>query len=116
MLVPQHRSEPLSFEFTSSDQHEVLQLSLIVNSSAFFCFQPFLDHIKPLQSEVDQNSVIFDLYNPSKIISEGISLTDKNARSHQTSKSWTSSFCKLTMNKSESPCTASWAPVARKHS
>ena len=40
----------------------------------------------------------FDLYNPSSIKSEGISFTDNSAWLHLTSKSWTSSFCKLTVN------------------
>ena len=55
-----------------------------------------------------------DSYNPSRITSEGISLADNRAWSHPTSKSWTSSFCELILNKSDRPCTASWAPVARK--
>ena len=56
----------------------------------------------------------FDLFHPSRIISESTSLTDNKVWSHLTSKSWTSSFRKLIVNKVESPCTASWAPVARK--
>ena len=56
----------------------------------------------------------FDLYSPFRITSEGLSLTDSRAWSHWTTKSWTSSFCKLTLNKFDSPCTASEAPVARK--
>ena len=55
-----------------------------------------------------------DSYHPSRITSEGISLADKRAWSHRTSKSWTSSFCERTWNKSECPCTASWAQVAPK--
>ena len=39
---------------------------------------------------------------------------DNRAWSHRTSKSCTSSFCERRLNKSESPCTASRAPVARK--
>ena len=58
----------------------------------------------------------FDLYNPSKITSEGMSLTGNRDWSHRTSKSWTSSFCKRILEKSESPCTASEAPIARKFS
>ena len=56
----------------------------------------------------------FDLYNHSRILSESTSLTDNKVWSRLTSKSWTSSFCELFENKVESPCTASWAPVARK--
>ena len=48
----------------------------------------------------------FDLYNPSRSTSEGISLPDSSAWSHLTSKSWTSTVCKLTVNESESPCAA----------
>ena len=70
---------PGGFEFSSSDQYEVLQLSSIVNSSAFHYFEQFLDHTKPTQSEVEQYSAIFDLYSPTRIISEGTSLTDNSA-------------------------------------
>ena len=58
----------------------------------------------------------FDLYYPSRIASESISLTDNCAWSHRTSKSWTLSFCKVMVTKSASPCTASDAPVERTYS
>ena len=51
---PQHRSRLWSFEFSSSDQHEVSQLSLICDSSVPW-FAPFLDRTMPSQSEFDQN-------------------------------------------------------------
>ena len=54
---PQHRSGFWSFEFSSSDQFEVLQLFSIVDSSAPG-FAPLLDHKKPTQSGVEQNSEI----------------------------------------------------------
>ena len=115
ILVPPHRSEPWSFEFSSSDQNEVLQLSSIVNNSAFHCFEQFLNHTKPsIWSWAEFCN--FDLYNPSRIKSEGISLTDNSAWSHLTSKSWTSPFYKLIGNKSGCACAASQATVARKYS
>ena len=49
----------------------------------------------------------FDLYNPSRITSEGNSPADNRAKSHPASKSWTSLLCKLFLNNFESPCTAS---------
>ena len=58
ILFPQHRSRLWSFEFSSFDQHEVLQLSSIVNYSAVHCFKQFLDRIKPRQCEAEQNPVI----------------------------------------------------------
>ena len=93
ILGPQHRSGLWSLEFWSSDQY-VLQLSSIVNHSAFHYLEQFLDRTKPRQSEIE--SCNFDLFNPCRIISKGsISLTDNSAWSHLTSKSWTSSVCKL---------------------
>ena len=80
-------------EFSSSDQYEVLQTFPIVKNLSFHCFQRFLDRTKPRRSETEQGPVIFDLYNPSSIISEGMSLGEKRAWSHRTSNSWTSSFC-----------------------
>ena len=74
------------FDFSSSDQYEVSLQFSIADSSVFHCFVQLLDHTRPSQSEVEQNSVIFDLYNPSKIASEGISLTVNSAWSHLTSK------------------------------
>ena len=116
ILFPEHRSETWSFEWSSPDQYEVLQLSSIVNNSAFHCFEHFLDHTKPTQSENWAKFCNFDLYNPSRIKSEGISLTVNSAWSHLTSKTWTSSFCKLTANRVESPCAVSQAPDALKYS
>ena len=54
-----------------------------------------------------QSLVNLDWYNPCRIASESISLADNRAWSHRMSKSWTSSFCKRKLNKSESPSTAS---------
>ena len=52
-------------------------------------------------------SCSIDLYKPSKTIYACTSLADNRAWSHRTSKSWTLSFCRRTLNKSESSCTAS---------
>ena len=90
-----------------SDQYEVLQTSSILNNSFVNCFWQFLGRTKAKTVWSWTESFSFDLYNPSKIISVWISLADNRAWSHRTSKSWTSSFCKRTLNKSESHCTAS---------
>ena len=55
-------------------------------------FAPFLDHTKPIPSVAGQNLSIFDLYNPSKILSGSASSASNSAWSHPLSKSWTSSF------------------------
>ena len=81
-------------------------ICFIVDSSVP-CFASFLDHAKPTKSEDEQNSPILTCTILSRITSEGTSLTDNKAWSHRTSKSWTSSCCKLILNKVESPCTAS---------
>ena len=55
--VPQHRFGLWSFDFSTSDHYEVsLQLLTIVRCSIVPC--NFLDHTRPSQSEVEQNSVI----------------------------------------------------------
>ena len=46
------------FEFSSSDQHEVLQMSSILNYSVVHCFAQFLGRTKLKQSEADQSRVI----------------------------------------------------------
>ena len=74
----------------------------IINSASFLCFQSLSWSYKAITIKNWAAFCNFDLYNPSKFISEGISLTDNSAWSHLTS-----SLCKLTMKKSESPCTAS---------
>ena len=71
---------------------------LIFHNSVFHCFWHFLGRTKPRQSESEQNPAIFQNH---------ISLADNKAWSHRMSKSWASSFCNRTLNKSESPCTAS---------
>ena len=64
----------------------------------------------PSQSEVEQNSVILTCAilpgSPMKACRLLIIELDPIG----TSKSWTSSFCKVILNKSASPCTASYAP------
>ena len=88
----------------------------IVNHLSFQCFEQFLDGTEPNQSEAETESCNFDLYNPSRVTSGGISLIVSRAWSQLTSKSWTLSFCNLTVNRFESPCAASLAPLARKYS
>ena len=51
------------------------------------------------------------MYNPSKTISVGVSLADSRASSHRTSKSWSFSFCRRMLNRSDNPCAALYAPV-----
>ena len=85
-----------------------------MNNSAFLCFDLFLDHTKPTQSEVEQNSpsltrtilpgsrlkafhLLIIVHDPIKRRNLG--------RRHSVN---------FFVNKSQSPCTASKAPVARK--
>ena len=108
---PQHRSGLWSFEFSSSGQNEVLQLSSIVNSTAP-CFAPFIDHTKPTQSEVEQNSVILTC-----TILPGSYLRAFHSQVIEQHPIWRRNlehrhFCVLVVNKVESLCTASWALVA----
>ena len=93
IFFPQLRSGLWSFEFSSSDQ--------TVNNLSVHCFERFLDHTEPRLSEPEQNPVILTF-----TLCEGSYLKACRWRSHRTSKSWTSSFCKRILNKSESPCTA----------
>ena len=55
---PLHRSGLRSFEFSSPDKYEVLQLSSICDSSVPW-FAPFLDRTMPSQSEDEQNLPIW---------------------------------------------------------
>ena len=89
ILFPQLRFGLWSFEFSSSDQYEVLQMSSIVNNLSVHWFERCLDRTTtPRRSEAEQReSFNFDLYNHSRIISEGISHADNRAWSHRTSKS-----------------------------
>ena len=106
ILSPQLRSGLWSFEFSSSDQDEVLQMFSILKNSHVHYFEWFLGRTKPRRSEAEQNLVI-----STRTILPG---SHNRAWSHRTSKSWTSSFCERILNKSECSCAASWAPVARK--
>ena len=115
-LFPQNRSGLWNFDLSSSDQYEVSLQYSIVDSSVSHCFDQVPDHAMPSQSEVERNSVILTCTILPGHDTEGISLTDNRAWSCRASKSWTSSFCKLIVTKSASPCTASEAPVARKYS
>ena len=58
LFFPQLRSGTLSFEFSSSDQHEVLQTSSIVHDLSAHFFERFLDRTKPRRSEGEQSPVI----------------------------------------------------------
>ena len=58
LLFPQLRSGLWHFEFSSSDQQEVLQKSSIVNNLYVHYFERFLDRTKPRQSEAEQSPVI----------------------------------------------------------
>ena len=58
LLFPQLRYGLWSFEFSSSDQYEVLQLSSILNYSVVHCFEQFQGRTKPKQSEAEQSPVI----------------------------------------------------------
>ena len=58
ILFPLFRSWLWSFEFSSSDQCEVLQMSSIVNNLFAHYFEWFLQRTKPKHSEAEQNLVI----------------------------------------------------------
>ena len=94
ILFPQLRSGLWSFEFSSSDQYEVLQMSQSYITCLSIVSNGFL--IVQSQDGLKLNRVLyfFDLCNPSRITSEGISLGDNRAWSHRTSKPWMSPFCK----------------------
>ena len=125
--LPLSSQRRLSFLFDSSSfrtmKFRVLTIWSIWSFTAVFKRKWFGSLLRAVSSSYNANTVWswtefcnFDLYNPSRIISEGISLTGNSAWSHLMSKSWTSSFCKLVANKVESPCTASQAPFAREYS
>ena len=57
------------------------------------------------------DSRILILYNISRTFSLGTSLADSRAWCHLVSKSWVSSPCKDTLNRSDRSRAASWAPV-----
>ena len=67
----------------SSSHHLIkmkfLKMSSIVKNCLSIVFEQFLGRAKPKQSEAEQSPVIFDLYNPSRITSEGMSLADDGA-------------------------------------
>ena len=73
-LIPRHRSEPWSFEFSPSDQHEVLQTSSMVNNLSVHCFERFFGRTKPTTVWSWTESCNFDVYNPSRFTSEGMSV------------------------------------------
>ena len=79
ILFPQLPSGLWSFEFSSSDQYEVLQMSSTVNNLSVYCLERFLDRTKPGRSDSWTKSCNYDLYNPPRIISVGISPTDNRA-------------------------------------
>ena len=106
---PQHRSGLWSFEFSSFDQNEIFR--------DVFTLRSFGSYVRAVSWPYNANTVWSRRDSPVlRTISEGISLTGNGAWFHLTSKSWTSWFCKPIANRFESPCTASWTPVARKHS
>ena len=57
LLFPQFRYGLWSFEFSSSDQYEVLEMSSILNYSVVHCFAQFQGRTKPKQSEAEQSPV-----------------------------------------------------------
>ena len=74
-----------------SSSHHLINMkfyrSSVVNNLSVHLFRRFLDRTKPRRSEAEQESSNFDVYNPSKIISEGISRADNWTWSHRASKS-----------------------------
>ena len=79
-------------------------------------FVPFLDHTEPTQSVTSQNPVILTCKILPGPYAQVFQSADSSTWSHLTSKSWTSSSWRRMVNKSESSCTDSNAPVARKYS
>ena len=86
ILFPQRRFGLWSFEFASSDQYEVLQMSSIVNNLSVHWFERFLDRTTTSRRS-EAEFFNFDLYNHSRIISESISRADNWTWSHLASKS-----------------------------
>ena len=82
---------------------------LILNNLFVFCFAPFLDHTEPTQSVTEQNPLIFTctiLPGPYPNVVHLLIIVP-DVRWYR--KSWTSSFWRRIVNKSESPCTDSEA-------
>ena len=108
ILLPQHRSGPWSFEFSSSDQYEVSQqFFFIVESLVLHCFVQLRDHTRPSQFEVEMNSVMltFFILPWSRLKEFRILLVLHDPIVHR--NLGRRSFCKLIVNKSAIPCTAS---------
>ena len=98
----------------SSDQYVVLPWSSIFGSLAMPAFDQFLGRTLLILFDAEQNLVFFHLHKSSRTFSIGMLLAANRARSHLVSKSWMSSSCKQFLNRSDGPCGASQAPVARK--
>ena len=103
-------------ESKASDSHHLINMKFhcsqfsFVDSSVSHCFEQLLDHTMPSQSEIGRNSVILTCtILPWWGLKAFLSLIIVHDPSHLTSKSWTSSLCKLKVNRSASPCTAQWA-------
>ena len=106
-LIPLFRSVLWSFASSLSDQYDVLLMSSILNNFCCWLFRTFSCSHKANTVWSWTESCNFDLHKPSRTISVGISLAARRALSHLVSKSWTSSFCKRILNRSDSPCIAS---------
>ena len=114
---PFHNIAPDSevLEFSSSDPYEVLQLSSIVNNSASHCFEQILDRTKQTQSEAEQNSVILTCsILPGSYLRAFHSLITVHDPIWRRNLEHRRSVSLQRTNLS--PCTASYAPVARKYS
>ena len=98
ILFPQLRSRLWSFEFSSSDQYEILQTSSIVNNLSAHCFEQFLGRTKLRESEAEQNPAILTWKNPPgshrnafrSLIIELDPIEGRNlGRRHSVSENWT---------------------------
>ena len=78
----------------------------LINIKFYRCLQSWKTHLSIVSNSFLVVQSQYSL-NPSRTISVGVSPTDDKAWSHRTSKSWTSSFCKRILNKSDRPCTPS---------
>ena len=98
LIFPQLRCGPWSFEF--SFIWSIWSFTAVFNRERFVCplFRAVSWSYKTKTVWNWTESCHSDLYNPSRITSEGKSLADNRACSHRTSKSCTSSFCKPVLN------------------
>ena len=92
-------------DFSSSGQKTSSLMFLILNILFVLRFAPFLDHTEPTQSATEQNTLILtSTILPGPYPKVGSSADHSALIPSDIEKSWTSSFWRRIVNKSESPC------------